>query len=230
MTHDDHSGSPETSEGARGRHYVDSASVAADEPATPGDVSAGNGEEGYDTSEVGESSTEVDSPPSSLDASSTDAAASVDEVEEILEGVLEDSPGPTGVRRQRWKGPLPPPAALAEYEKVLPGSANRVLSMAERSMDLQEGRQQTVRVAIDGEVEVQKTIAYADRDSLKRGQWLAAGVSVLVSLLTFAGLFLTPWAAVGFAVPLAQIATSIVRTVSDGHRDNSESDRPANEE
>ena len=57
--------------------------------------------------------------------------------------------------------------------------------------------------------------ARLDRDALKRGQYLAASISGLIGVLSFAGLFLTPWAAVGFSVPLAQVAAALVRTVSD---------------
>lgn len=82
-------------------------------------------------------------------------------------------------------------------------------------------RQDTVRAAVDGQVTIETVIAEADRDALKRGQYLAAGISGLIGVLSFAGLFLTPWAAIGFTVPLAQVAASVVRTVSDrsGHAD-----------
>ena len=43
----------------------------------------------------------------------------------------------------------------------------------------------------------------------RRAQWIAAGVAVLVSILSVFGMYLTPWAAIGFAVPLAQIAVAI---------------------
>lgn len=35
------------------------------------------------------------------------------------------------VLQQSYSGPLPPPAALEKYDQVLPGSAERILSMAE---------------------------------------------------------------------------------------------------
>lgn len=35
------------------------------------------------------------------------------------------------VHAQHWSAPLPPPVALQEYEDVLPGSAERILAMAE---------------------------------------------------------------------------------------------------
>ncbi len=31
-----------------------------------------------------------------------------------------------------WKGPIPPPAILEEYEAALPGAADRIISMAEK--------------------------------------------------------------------------------------------------
>lgn len=95
--------------------------------------------------------------------------------------------------------------------------------MAERGVGIREARQGTIRAAVDGQVRVEVTVAEADRDSLKRGQYLATAVSALVSALAFAGMFLTPWAAVGFAVPLAQIASTLVRTVSDGHNPSRDS-------
>lgn len=36
---------------------------------------------------------------------------------------------------QRFSGPLPPPALLAEYEQVHPGLADRIASMAETALD-----------------------------------------------------------------------------------------------
>ena len=34
-----------------------------------------------------------------------------------------------------WAGPLPPPGALRSFEEVIPGSAERILTMAEKQMD-----------------------------------------------------------------------------------------------
>jgi hypothetical protein len=34
---------------------------------------------------------------------------------------------------QAWSGPLPPPEILAEYERLLPGAAERILMMAEKA-------------------------------------------------------------------------------------------------
>lgn len=129
-----------------------------------------------------------------------------------------------------WNGPLPPPDALEEYERICPGAANRVLSMAERNLAIRETREATVRAALDGQIHVQSVLAAADTDALKRGQYLAAGVSALVALLALAGMHFTPWSAVGFAVPLAQVAAALIRTVTDGSgsrvRDDDFDDEP----
>jgi uncharacterized membrane protein len=37
-----------------------------------------------------------------------------------------------------WQGPLPHPAALEQYEDILPGTADRIIRLAERGMDLAE--------------------------------------------------------------------------------------------
>lgn len=34
-----------------------------------------------------------------------------------------------------WKGPIPPPSILKEYEETLPGTADRILSIAENQSD-----------------------------------------------------------------------------------------------
>lgn len=38
---------------------------------------------------------------------------------------------------EQFSGPIPPPGAMRGYEDVLPGSADRILSMAEREQKLQ---------------------------------------------------------------------------------------------
>lgn len=196
----------------------ESASSAGAGPGSWGGHDAGASEETLDApADVGDdhrSERDSDSSPGRREVES--ARQAVAEVEEILDGEISD---PRQVERiisqEHWQGPLPPPGALAAYERVLPGAADRAFTLAEREVDLKHVRAQTVRIAVEGEVEVERITAEADRDALKRGQWLAAGISCLIGGLSFAGLFLTPWAAVGFAVPLAQVAGAIVRTVSD---------------
>jgi uncharacterized membrane protein len=76
---------------------------------------------------------------------------------------------------QAWSGPLPPPDILAEYETVLPGSAERILCMAEK--------------AATGMIDNARAVAEAEIEGSKRGlsfaMWLT-GVMVAVSAAFFA--------------------------------------------
>ena len=70
-----------------------------------------------------------------------------------------------------YSGPLPPPSMYREYEEVLPGAADRILTMAEKDQD---GRQKWEQQALDN----------ADR-GLWRGQcygFIIALVSVSASV------------------------------------------------
>lgn len=213
MTHDD-AQRPEEGTEPRRRHDADHPTGNTD-PA-PEEENVGGGD-----NPVGDAESSV---------AKQQVAQELDEAEEILEGEIEESiddeilDGEIVEPRLRrklisesWKAPLPPPAALREYEDICPGAADRVLRMAERQIDLRDKRESILQIAVEGEVHVQTTLAEGDRDALKRGQYLAAGVSIIVAGLSVAGMFLTPWAALGFAVPLAQVATSLIRTISDGH-------------
>lgn len=232
MSHEDNdAGSSEEGEEARGRHDGSATPAGTDDAEASTDFGSGDSPGGNDDDSEGSQR---------LDAASAEIAA----VEEVLEGEIDDEQISDLVqkslrRSQSWKGPLPPPAALAAYERVLPGAADRVFQLAERSMGIKEAREAIIQTAVSGEVEVQTTTANADRDALRRGQWMASSISALVSILSLIGIFATPWAAVGFAVPLAQIASTLVRTVSDGRppsrmrrdsQDTAESDEASPEE
>ena len=52
-----------------------------------------------------------------------------------------------------FSGPLPPPETLAKYEQILPGSADRIIRMAEQQAS---HRQQLERVVIESNVSAQK--------------------------------------------------------------------------
>lgn len=49
----------------------------------------------------------------------------------------------------RWEGPLPPPAALAAFEQIHPGMAERIVAMVEKE---QAHRQSAQRTALRAEV------------------------------------------------------------------------------
>lgn len=63
------------------------------------------------------------------------------------------------------QGPLPPPYQLEEYDRVIPGSAERIISMAER--------QQQHRI------EIEKAVIFNDIGHAKLGVWSGLMVSLL---------------------------------------------------
>lgn len=77
---------------------------------------------------------------------------------------------------EQFQGPIPPPQVLSGYEQLLPGSADRILSMAEKET---EHRQKMETKALDAEIEGSKSEA---KDT-KRGQicGLIIGITALVS-------------------------------------------------
>lgn len=44
----------------------------------------------------------------------------------------------------RYSGPLPPPEALAKYEQIFPGSADRIIRMAEQQATHRQGMEKVV--------------------------------------------------------------------------------------
>lgn len=91
------------------------------------------------------------------------------------------------IRQESFAGPIPPPQVLQGYESILPGSADRILSMAESQ---QKHRIEIEDKAISGQVE-----------NAKRGQVFAFIVFILcvfvalvlayLGMKTYAGIFLT---------------------------------------
>ncbi|HIJ83208.1 MAG: hypothetical protein HW380_2423 [Magnetococcales bacterium] len=58
-----------------------------------------------------------------------------------------------------FQGPLPPPAILEGYEGIVPGSAERILIMAEKSAEFQR--------------EITTAALAAESNDTRRGQWFA---------------------------------------------------------
>lgn len=109
------------------------------------------------------------------------------------------------VTAAHWSGPMPPPAALREFNEIIPGGAERILRMAEAE---QLHRQTCESNALQ-----------IERDSIKRGQWLGAAVSV-VSILgaTVSTLVHAHWVATAalVGVPVLGIIRAIVRSDKPG--------------
>lgn len=92
-----------------------------------------------------------------------------------------------------FEGPLPPPDILARYEEVLPGSAERILQMAE-----QEAEQRRALVA---------SLVSADVSRARWGLWVGAFVAlVAIVAATVMALAGHPWpGTVVIAVDLASV-------------------------
>ncbi len=82
----------------------------------------------------------------------------------------------TKIVAEQFHGPIPHPSILNEYEKLLPGSADRILSMAEKET---QHRHKMETKAIDAEIEGLKNEA----SDTKRGQYfgLVIGVIAIIS-------------------------------------------------
>ena len=74
--------------------------------------------------------------------------------------------------QHQYSGPIPPPDALKGYEDVCPGSADRILAMAEREAVHRHKYETEV-------LEIQKTDFEHDRRLKKRGQTCAIIIGVL---------------------------------------------------
>jgi uncharacterized membrane protein len=76
------------------------------------------------------------------------------------------SPTQFVIQQQSFIGPIPPPQIMEAYERILPGSADRILRMAEKQSDHRQGLERQV---VAGNVSAQT-----------RGQRYAGGLSALL--------------------------------------------------
>lgn len=105
-----------------------------------------------------------------------------------LEHELQENPNPELVERlvqspaiqrvvmEMHQGPLPPAHAMADYERVLPGAAERIMLMAER----EQAHRHSVQ---EEQLSQSKSLAtgYLKQDS--RGKWMGFTIAMLVLIL-----------------------------------------------
>ena len=111
----------------------------------------------------------------------------------------------TGLQQiQVWSAPFPPPHAVREYEGFVPGTWDRLLTMAEES---QAAQISTMRGAQE----------FCRRDT-KRGHVLGATVTLLAMACALCCTFIgQPWVAVAFlSVTVMAVARSLVETAQVG--------------
>ncbi len=56
-------------------------------------------------------------------------------VTEVLQRIVPEAVQ-VAIRNERYSGPIPPPSQFAGFEKALPGSADRILTMAEKEAEV----------------------------------------------------------------------------------------------
>jgi uncharacterized membrane protein len=105
-------------------------------------------------------------------------------IEKALEGKVQRRDLPLVVEqltriavREQFSGPMPHPKHLREYEDILPGAAERILSMAEQNIAHMKKMDED---SLEAEV-----------DDRKRGMRYGAGLFGLLIVLAFASLFVT---------------------------------------
>jgi uncharacterized membrane protein len=97
-----------------------------------------------------------------------------------------------------FSGPLPPPEILAEYERIIPGGANRIMVMAETQA---KHRQELERAVVTSNNRrsniglwlgflVVMFITWAAYDAIMAGHGLAGTVLGTVDIVTIGGLFI----------------------------------------
>ena len=103
----------------------------------------------------------------------------------------------------QWVGPLPPPAALEAFEQAHPGSAERIITMAER--------EQSAQIAMI------QTEMKDERSATARGQWLGFLLPVLFGAGSVVTVFMG--AHPGVSVALATVpAIAAITAIVQGRR------------
>lgn len=102
--------------------------------------------------------------------------------------------------QQQWQGPYPPPDAAERFEKLQPGTFNRLVTMAEKLQDAQ--------------IEQSKMALEYQGDATYRGQMLGGGISAVALILAaIVGWLGYPWLAGAFvAVPVMGVAKALVES------------------
>lgn len=112
----------------------------------------------------------------------------------------------TTVATSSFRGPLPPPDALARYEQICPGFADRIVALTEREA---ENRQQLER----DNMRIAENDAIASRLETKRGQNLAFGITIVAFVAAVICAYLRqPWVAGVIAgTTLVSVVSTLMR-------------------
>ncbi len=113
---------------------------------------------------------------------------------------------PFAIQSQLTQGPIPNASEMARYEQVLPGSAARILTMAEKNQERRQASEEFADksnrlIAEANSRAMDANVRASDAASIeaKRGQWMAFTIAIL---------FLA--ASVGLALAGREIASSVI--------------------
>lgn len=101
------------------------------------------------------------------------------------------------VQAAAYSGPLPPPEALARYNEILPGAADRIIAMAERQS---QHREEIETAVINGNIQEQKrgtrygfiiamTVAIGSIYLLATGHAITGSITLFSDLGSLVGVF-----------------------------------------
>lgn len=102
------------------------------------------------------------------------------------------------VQATKWSGPLPRPDVLAEFEKIVPGAAARIIAMTEH--------------VLTASGKTLDKVADAEISGSKRGQWMAYSLAIFsfVAGVVFFAID-KPWAGTAFiSLPVVLLITSFL--------------------
>ena len=96
-----------------------------------------------------------------------------------------------------WEGPLPPPAALGQYDDILPGSAERIMRMAEAQAEHRIEQEQHSSQQEDVRVQTERTAVIGDSRRAYIGLIFGFILSLLIiSLGAYSIIWGNPWVGV----------------------------------
>lgn len=114
------------------------------------------------------------------------------------------NPQHNSVVSQQWSGPLPPPAAMEHFNRIIPNGAERIMRMVEL--------EQEHRINYDKQI-----VAAMIRDT-KRTHRIGGSISVVCVVGCLASIYLGAHPGVSIAlvsVPIMSVVTAIIRSKSN---------------
>jgi uncharacterized membrane protein len=104
------------------------------------------------------------------------------------------------ISTQIWQGQFPSPASVEHYEKVLPGSFDRIIKMAEQAQEAQ--------------IEANRRAHEYTRNDMRRGHYLGfAAMGLAIGGAIWCVILGQPWVAGAFVtVPVMGVARSLIES------------------